>query len=65
MIATVKNDERIIRTRARLIQLREMGFKFIVTKDDGDTWIGTNSDGIAIADLIETSFQGTIRIDTD
>lgn len=62
MIALVKNHERILRTRERLIELRKQGFKYLVTHDDGDTWIGSEESGIEIDDLIEITFLGEVQV---
>ncbi len=62
MIATASEFDRANRTRQKLNQLREMGYKFITTRDDGDTWIPSADEGLEIDRLIESVFMGEILI---
>lgn len=63
MIATTNHSSRAHKTRQKLSQLRQMGYEFITTTDDGDTWIPTREPGLEIKDLIESSFMGEILIE--
>ena len=62
MIATVNHSDRAQKTRQKLSQLHQMGYEFITTVDDGDTWIPTREPGLEIKDLIGSSFMGEILI---
>lgn len=63
MIATVtSNQDRVNKTRERLMELKSQGFRYIVTTDDGDTWIGSHEGGLEIHELIESCFMGEVLV---
>ena len=47
--------------RQRLIELRDRGYAFVETSDDGDTWEGSRTNGLEINDLIEHGFLGDVK----
>lgn len=63
MIATVtSNQDRVNKTRERLMELKSQGFRYIVTTDDGDTWIGSHENGLEIDELVESCFMGEVLV---
>jgi hypothetical protein len=52
-------------TRQRLCQLREQGYRYITTHDDGDTWVGSEQSGLAISLLLEMGrFMGQVDVES-
>ncbi|MFV2069581.1 MAG: hypothetical protein ACC645_21665 [Pirellulales bacterium] len=51
-------------TLLRLGALRQAGYRYIHTQDDGDTWIGSNRDGLPIDRLLDLKmFLGEVVVD--
>lgn len=63
MIATVTNSDRIAKTREKLHQLKERGFKYIVTDEAGEVWLGSTKAGLEIEEAISSPFMGEIMLD--
>jgi hypothetical protein len=52
---------RLYDVRQRLMELRDRGYAFVETSDDGDTWVGSRTKGLVINDLIEHGFLGDVK----
>ena len=59
---TAKQERQEV-ARKRLLQLRDRGFRFVTTVDDGTTWVAAESPGLEIDGLIKSGFIGDIRMD--
>lgn len=57
------NDDRLNTTRRNLNQLRKEGYRYIVTPDDGDTWVGSEDKGLEIDELMISGFIGKVEVD--
>lgn len=55
-------NERRETTKQRLTALKEKGYQYICTHDDGATWVPADTDGLEIDHLLETSFIGNINL---
>ena len=64
MIAPADNFDRVSTARRRLNQLKSRGFKYIVTVDDGESWIGSHDSGLEIDDIITSHFMGEIMVES-
>lgn len=64
MIARVSatDHDRVSNTRAKLHTLKDRGFKYIVTDEDGDFWVGSDN-GLEIEEAISSPFMGQIHLD--
>jgi len=61
MLPTIsRNKDRVLQTREKLLQLRTQGYGYLVTTDDGDTWVGSHERGLDIEDLIHRGFIGQV-----
>ena len=60
--ASGPDNERINEAREKLQVLMNRGFKFIVSDENGDVWVGSDK-GLEIQEAIDTPFMGTIQID--
>jgi hypothetical protein len=47
------------------MELRDRGYVFVETSDDGDTWVGSRTKGLEINDLIEHGFLGEVKTQTE
>ena len=55
-------DQRKRETREKLEQIKEMGYRYIATSDDGETWEGSRQTGLEIEDLMHHDFLGNIAL---
>ena len=54
---------RIHDTRQRLLQLRQLGYQYITTPNDGDTWVGCARPGLDISELLQQGvFLGEVDV---
>jgi threonine dehydratase len=44
------------------MELRKQGYEYIETSDDGDTWVGSQTHGLEISDLIQHGFLGDVKM---
>lgn len=63
MLNVTAKQERQEIARKRLAELRERGFEFVTTIDEGKTWVATESPGLEIDGLINSGFIGDVRTD--
>ena len=62
-MSLVTDRRRITETREKLQTLKTLGYRYIVTADDGETWIGSHQKpGLEIDQLINHCFLGRITI---
>lgn len=57
--------ERQQEARERLSELRARGYRYLVTQDDGASWMGSRSDGIEIESLLGSQFIGKVVVAHD
>lgn len=62
MINAVKRRDRKELAQKRLCELRDKGFRYVMTNDEGATWIGSQSDGIEIENLLGIEFVGNVVV---
>ncbi len=62
MIAVTTDLERVNQSRKKLRALRDMGYSFITTHDDGNTWVPSSKPGLPISAVIDLQFMGNIRL---
>ena len=62
----VTDQRRITEARQKLQTLKSLGYRYIVTADDGETWIGSHLEpGLEIDLLMQRSFVGRITLNPD
>lgn len=63
MVSNVKDQDRIIKTRQKLNQLKLRGYDYIVADENGDVWTGDKKSGLNIDELLDSPFLGEIQIE--
>gem|GEM_PF-5445005 len=59
----MSKNEKISDTQRKLTELVNQGFKYIVSNESGDEWVGSNEQGLLIEKVLRTHFQGEIKCD--
>ena len=62
MLNETNRRKRKEQARERLAELRERGFRYLVTRDDGASWTGSTNDGIEIEVLLGSGFVGNVVV---
>lgn len=65
MILAVSEYDKISDAQRKLTVLMNQGFKYIVSNDSGDEWVGSNERGLLIEKVLGTRFQGVIKCDCE
>ena len=55
--------DKISDAQRKLTELMNQGFKYIVSNDTGDQWVGSDEPGLLIEKVLGTHFQGEIKCD--
>ena len=65
MINRLEKQHKKETVRRRLVALRENGFPFVETHDDGSSWVGSRTGGVEIDELLLTSFVGNVVLECE
>lgn len=63
MLNEASRRERKQQARERLVELQGQGYRFLVTHDEGSSWLGSRSEGIEIEYLLGSDFVGNVIVD--